>query len=316
MIFGKNQPLLNKKKMKRVLVIYYSQSGQLKRVLDQLVDSLTKDEAIEVNWYEIEMEKPYAFPWNKMDFFDVFPESFRQIEQPILPPSEAILDTKYDLVILGYQVWYLTPSIPINSFLKSSYAKKILADTPIVTVSGSRNMWIMAQEKIKKQIQSITGILVGNIALVDRNINLVSVITIVDWMFSGKQRKVYGLLPKPGISTAEIVASKRFGDTIKKYLYSTNYQGLQNELVQQNAVEVRHFLVSMDRKANRLFGIWSALILKSSPKRRPFLLKCFNVYLFIAIWLISPIVHLIHLLLYPFKYKKIQRDKVYFQGIK
>lgn len=316
MIFGKNQPLLNKKKMKRVLVIYYSQSGQLKRVLDQLVDSLTKDEAIEVNWYEIEMEKPYAFPWKKMDFFDVFPESFRQIEQPILPPSEAILDTKYDLVILGYQVWYLTPSIPINSFLKSSYAKKILADTPIITVSGSRNMWIMAQEKIKKQIQSITGILVGNIALVDRNINLVSVITIVDWMFSGKQRKVYGLLPKPGISTAEIVASKRFGDTIKKYLYSTNYQGLQNELVQQNAVEVRHFLVSMDRKANRLFGIWSALILKSSPKQRPFLLKCFNVYLFIAIWLISPIVHLIHLLLYPFKYKKIQRDKVYFQGIK
>ncbi|MDM1406924.1 dialkylrecorsinol condensing enzyme DarA [Myroides sp. DF42-4-2] len=302
--------------MKRVLVIYYSQSGQLKRVLDQLVDSLTKDEAIEITWYEIEMEQPYAFPWKKEDFFDVFPESFRQIEQPILPPSQAILDKKYDLVILGYQVWYLTPSIPINSFVKSSYAKKLLAQTPIITVSGSRNMWIMAQEKIKKQIQSINGILVGNIALVDRTINLVSVITIVDWMFSGKQRKVFGLLPKPGISTAEILASKRFGDTIIKYLYSTNYQGLQKELIQQNAVEVRHFLVSMDRKANRLFGIWSTLILKSSPKRRPFLLKCFNVYLFIAIWFISPIVHLIHLLLYPFKYKKIQRDKVYFQGIK
>ena len=302
--------------MKRVLVIYYSQSGQLKRVLDQLVDSLTKDEAIEITWYEIEMEQPYAFPWKKKDFFDVFPESFRQIEQPILPPSQAILDKKYDLVILGYQVWYLTPSIPINSFVKSSYAKKLLAQTPIITVSGSRNMWIMAQEKIKKQIQSINGILVGNIALVDRTINLVSVITIVDWMFSGKQRKVFGLLPKPGISTAEILASKRFGDTIIKYLYSTNYQGLQKELIQQNAVEVRHFLVSMDRKANRLFGIWSTLILKSSPKRRPFLLKCFNVYLFIAIWFISPIVHLIHLLLYPFKYKKIQRDKVYFQGIK
>ncbi|MBB1149245.1 dialkylresorcinol condensing enzyme DarA [Myroides sp. NP-2] len=302
--------------MKRVLVIYYSQSGQLKRVLDQLVDSLTKDEATEITWYEIEMEQPYAFPWKKEDFFDVFPESFRQIEQPILPPSQAILDKKYDLVILGYQVWYLTPSIPINSFVKSSYAKQLLAQTPIITVSGSRNMWIMAQEKIKKQIQSINGILVGNIALVDRTINLVSVITIVDWMFSGKQRKVFGLLPKPGISTAEILASKRFGDTIIKYLYSTNYQGLQKELIQQNAVEVRHFLVSMDRKANRLFGIWSTLILKSSPKRRPFLLKCFNVYLFIAIWFISPIVHLIHLLLYPFKYKKIQRDKVYFQGIK
>lgn len=302
--------------MKRVLVIYYSQSGQLKRVLDQLVSPLVQDEAIDVTWYDIEMEKPYAFPWKKAAFFDAFPESFKQIEQPLIAPSEAILTATYDLVILGYQVWYLTPSIPINSFMKSDYAKQLLANTPVVTVSGSRNMWIMAQEKLKKQIQAVSGILVGNIALVDRNINLVSVITIVDWMFSGKQRKVYGILPKPGITPEEILASKRFGDTIRKYLYSTNYQGLQEELIQQDAVEVRHFLVSMDRKANRLFGIWSSLILKSSPQRRPFLLKCFNVYLFIAIWLISPIVHLIHILLYPLKYKKIQRDKVYFQGIK
>ncbi|MDM1043662.1 dialkylresorcinol condensing enzyme DarA [Myroides sp. 1354] len=302
--------------MKRVLVIYYSQSGQLKQVLDQLVSPLVQEEAVDVTWYEIEMEQPYGFPWKKADFFDAFPESFKQIEQPILPPSEAILAKKYDLVVLGYQVWYLTPSIPINSFMKSAYAQQLLADTPVVTVSGSRNMWVMAQEKLKKQIQAVQGLLVGNIALVDRNINLVSVITIVDWMFSGKKRNVYGILPKPGIAPEEILASKRFGETIRKYLYSTNYQGLQEELIQQNAVEVRHFLVSMDRKANRLFGIWSALILKNSPQRRPFLLKCFNVYLFVAIWLISPIVHLIHILLYPLNYKKIQRDKTYFQGIK
>ena len=28
-------------------------------------------------------------------------------------------------------------------------AKKILNNTPVITISGSRNMWIMAQEKIK-----------------------------------------------------------------------------------------------------------------------------------------------------------------------
>ncbi|WP_413510969.1 dialkylrecorsinol condensing enzyme DarA [Myroides odoratus] len=302
--------------MKRILVIYYSQSGQLERVLDQLISPLEKDENIEVTRYKIEVEKAYPFPWKKEDFFNVFPESFKQIEQPILPPSEAILTQKYDLVILGYQVWYLTPSIPVNSFLKSEYAKKLLAHTPVVTVSGSRNMWVMAQEKIKRQLKEVTSELVGNIALVDRNINLVSVITIVDWMFTGKQRKVYGILPKPGIAPEEIQASSRFGETIRTFLYQSNYQGLQEELIQQNAVEVRHFLVSMDRKANRLFGIWSTLILKAKSSKRPFLLKCFNVYLFIAIWLISPLVHLIHIILYPLKHKKIQRDKTYFQGVK
>lgn len=302
--------------MKRILVIYYSQSGQLKQVLDQLVSPLVHDEQVDVTWYEIEMEKPYTFPWKKADFFNVFPESFKQIEQPILPPSEQILANKYDLIILGYQVWYLTPSIPISSFIKSTYAQKLFANTPVITVSGSRNMWVMAQEKLKKQIKAVNGILVGNIALVDRNINLVSVITIVDWMFSGQKRKVYGILPKPGISPEEILRSHRFGQTIRKYLSNNKYQELQEELIQQNAVEIRHFLVSMDRKANRLFGIWSSLILNSSKRRRPFLLKCFNVYLFIAIWFISPIVHLIHILLYPFNYKKIQQDKTYFQGIK
>lgn len=302
--------------MKNVLVIYYSQSGQLKRVLDQLVSPLQKDETIDVTFYEIALEKPYPFPWKKADFFDVFPESFKQIEQAVFPPSEAILRKKYDLVIVGYQVWYLTPSIPVNSFLKSVYAKQLLAHTPVVTVSGSRNMWIMAQEKIKVLLKSLNSQLVGNIALVDRNINLVSVITIVDWMFSGKQRKVYGILPKPGISSEEIQQSFRFGETIKKYLNNNDYQRLQEELIQQEAVEVRHFLVSMDRKANRLFSIWASLIYKSTPRKRPFLLKCFNLYLFIAIWFISPIVHLIHIILYPLKYRKIQRDKKYFQGIK
>ena len=37
----------------------------------------------------------------------------------------------------------------INSFLKSAEGKKILNNTPVVTINGSRNMWFMAQEKIK-----------------------------------------------------------------------------------------------------------------------------------------------------------------------
>lgn len=301
--------------MKNVLVIYYTQSGQLKRVLDRLLSPLRETEAIKLTYYEIELENPYPFPWSKSEFFNVFPETFKQIAQPIAPPPIALTKQKYDLIILGYQVWYLSPSIAINSFLKSMYARQIFQDTPVITVSGSRNMWVMAQEKIKALLGGLHSQLVGNIALVDRNINLISVITIVDWMFSGKQRKVYGILPKPGISEKEIRNSCRFGTIIKTHIETNDYTGLQRQLVDQGAVEVRHFLVAMDKKANRLFKIWADLIYRSNKKRRPFLLRCFNLYLFVAIWFISPIVHLIHLLLYPFKYRQIQRDKTYFQGI-
>lgn len=299
--------------MKKVLVLYYSQSGQLHRVLDQLTEPLRQSNQIDITYCEIKLEQNYGFPWQKADFFDVFPESFKQVPQPIQSLPSEVVQTKYDLVILGYQVWYLSPSIPINSFLQSADAKTILANTAVVTVSGSRNMWVMAQEKIKKLLVEANSTLVGNIALVDRNVNLISVITIVDWMFSGKQRRVWGFLPKPGISEEEILHSNRFGAIIAKFVVNNCYKGLQSELIDNGAVEVRHFLVSMDRKANKMFKIWSSFIYES--KSRKLKLVLFNYYLFFAIWFISPIVHILHLVLWPINCKKIKRDKNYFQGI-
>ncbi|WP_233267327.1 hypothetical protein [Paraglaciecola sp. L3A3] len=53
------------------------------------------------------------------------------------------------MIILTYQVWFLSPSIPIASFLQSEPAKKLFKDTPVVTIIGCRGMWLMAQEKVK-----------------------------------------------------------------------------------------------------------------------------------------------------------------------
>lgn len=301
---------------KKLLIVYYSQSGQLKKVLDRISEGLLETDSLEIDYFEIKMEKDYPFPWQKDVFFDAFPETFSQISQPFLPPAEAVLNKKYDLIILGYQVWYLTPSIPINSFLKSDVAKKLLHHTPVVTISGSRNMWVLAQEKVKSLLKENQATLVGNIALVDRNINLISVITLVKWMFTGKQDKLYGIFPKPGISPQEIEDSIRFGRTLQQAIKFEEYSQLQDKLLAQGAIEIRHFLVSMDRKANTLFAAWAKLILNSKAARRPLLLKFFNVYLFVAIWFISPIVHLIHTLTYPLKLKQIRKDKAYFEGVK
>ncbi|WP_448606203.1 dialkylrecorsinol condensing enzyme DarA [Paenimyroides ceti] len=300
--------------MKNVLILYYSQSGQLKEIADSICKPFLNDNEIEVTYYQIKMQQEFPFPWNSEAFFNVFPETFQQIPQQIIPPEPEITSKKYDLILFYYQVWYLTPSLPVISFLKSNYAAQLLKDTPVITVSGSRNMWVFAQEKIKKLLAAHKAVLVGNIALTDRNINLVSVITVVDWMFSGIKRKTYGFLPLPGVSQQEITAAEKFGHLIKPYLMANYYEGLQKELVHNNAVEIRHFLVSMDKKANKMFRIWSRLILKN-PSKRKMLIRLFNYYLFIAIWLLSPIVHLIETLLYPLLYFKIRKEKKYYQGI-
>lgn len=300
--------------MKNVLVIYYSQSGQLKEIAQQISLPFVEDANVNVTYYNIQPKNPFPFPWDNDSFFGAFPETFQQIPSEIIPPAESILQKKYDLVLLHYQVWYLSPSIPINSFLKSEYAKTLFKDVPVITINGSRNMWAFAQEKVKVLLKNVNANLVGNIALTDRNVNLVSVITIVDWMFSGQKRKTYGFLPLPGVSNEEITSSTKFGNVIVPFLLKNNYSGLQAKLVEIGAVEYRWFLLSMDAKGNKMFTIWSKLILKN-PTKRKVLLNVFKGYLFTAIWVISPIVHLIELILYPICYFSIQKKKKYFQGV-
>lgn len=300
--------------MKNVLVIYYTQSGQLESIARNIAKPFLNSDEINVAFHEIQLEKPFPFPWDKDSFFDAFPESFLQIPTALKPVSEEVLNTKYDLILFHYQVWYLSPSIPINSFLKSEEGKKLLSSTPVITISGSRNMWIMAQEKIKILLKKANANLVGNVALVDRVGNLISVITIVEWMFSGVKKKYLGIFPLPGVSDKDIQESDKFGEIMFESLQQNNYAELQPKLVKAGAVKISSYLVTVDKTANKIFNKWSNLIYKNQKNRKK-LLKVFNVYLFLAIWLISPIVYILHLITYPLKFKKIKKETQYYQGV-
>lgn len=300
--------------MKRVLVIYYSQSGQLESIARTIAQPLLNTADISVTFHEIQLENPFPFPWNKDAFFDAFPESFLQIPTNLKPIPTEISEVTYDLILLHYQVWYLTPSIPINSFLKSPDAKKLFHNTPVVTINGSRNMWVMAQEKVKTMLDENNAKLVGNIALVDRAPNLISVITIVEWMFSGVKKKYLGIFPLPGVSEKDINEASKFGEIIQIHLQNSSLQKLQPELVSNNAVKISSYLVSVDKTANKLFSKWANLII-SKKKTRKNWLKAFNLYLLLAIWLISPIVYILHIFKYPFLKRKIQRETEYYQGV-
>lgn len=299
--------------MKNVLVVYYTQSGQLKEIVDSITKPMFNNEELNVSFLKIEMQNDYPFPWKKNDFFDVFPESFLQEPAPIKEIDNKITEQNYDLVILAYQVWYLSPSIPTVSFLKSEAAKRILNNTPVVTVIGCRNMWVMAQEKMKSLLKEVNTQLVGNIALVDRHINHISVITIVQWMFTGKKEKYLGIFPKPGVSAQEINEASKFGEIISNELKQSSLENLQPKLLAKDAIEIRPFLITMDKKANKMFKKWASLI--KGNKNRAFLLKMFNVYLIVAIWIISPIVYILHLLTYPLIFAKIKREIKYYKGV-
>ena len=304
--------------MKKILVSYYTQSGQLKNIVDNILEPISAHEEVQVFYHKIMPVNNFPFPWKKTQFFDAFPESVLQIPCELEPIDTKIVDEKYDLIILACQVWYLSPSIPINSFLKSAEAKKLFKNTPVITVTGCRNMWVMAQEKIKKLLFDINADLKGNIVLIDRHLNHISVITIVQWMFTGVKKKYLGVFPKPGVSEKDIKESVKFGHIILPYLLNNEYGKLQDELLKAGAVKIKPFLVSIDKRANLIFNKWANLIIKKgeagNPKRR-FLLKIFNYYLLFAIWFIAPIVFILFLLTYLPLYWKIKKDQKYYSSI-
>lgn len=304
--------------MKNILVVHYSQSGQLTEIMNNIATPLANSKSIKVVHHQIKMETPFAFPWKKIDFLNAFPESFLQIPSKTKPIPEDILNQKFDLVILGYSVWYLSPSIPVNSFLCSPEAKKIFANTPVITVIACRNMWIMAQEKMKDLLKNYNSKLVGNIALIDRHINHISVITIVQWMFTGKKKRYLGIFPKPGVSQKDIDESWRFGETILHHLINNKLDSLQESLIKDKAVLINPFLVLADKRANILFGKWAKFIYskeKISKKTRTFWVKMFNYYLLFAIWIIAPLVFILFLLTYLPLSEKIKKEKKYYSSV-
>ncbi|MBV8325816.1 dialkylrecorsinol condensing enzyme DarA [Chryseobacterium sp.] len=299
---------------KNILVIYYSQTGQLEEIVRNIAKPFeAKKEEYDITYYNIQLKEDFPFPWPGDVFFNTFPESYLQIPKEILPPSEEVLNKKYDLILFGYQVWYLTPSIPIISFLKSGYAENILRDTPVVTISGTRNMWMLSQEKLKVYLKDLKAKLVGNIALVDRHDNYTSVLTILRWLTTGQKEKS-GMLPAAGISDEEITGSVKYGKIIENHFRNNDLGQLQPDLVKNGAIEIRPFLVRVEKVGNKIFTVWSNLIIKKKEKR-PLLIKFFKVYLMAAIWIISPVVLVLHLLTTPIFWFKRQKQKRYLQGI-
>lgn len=261
---------------------------------------------------KVSPRKNYDFPWSGEDFFKAMPDSVLGNTVDLEPIS--FKRDKYDAVVFGYQPWFLSPSIPATSILKHPEVKKVMADTPVITVIGARNMWLNSQEKIKALLKEAGGKLVGNIAFVDKHNNWTSAVSIVYWQLYGKKDRFLGIFPKPGISDNDISGASQFGEIVANAVVSDSLNTLQTKVVEANGAEVRHNIMFIEGKAGRLFGIWANLITKR--KNRELWLNVFKYYLAIALFVASPIVVLIDMLLFrPFTLRRRNEKRRYFQGI-
>jgi hypothetical protein len=298
---------------KKVLVLYYSQTGQLRDILDSILGG-AKDDNISVTTKALLPKKHFPYPWNFFSFFDIFPECVYMEGCEIEPVG---LENDFDLIILGYQPWFLSPSLPVSGFLKSKEAGILLANKPVITVIGCRNMWIMAQEKLKKALGNINAKLIDNIVLIDQGSSMSTFFTTVRWMFTGKKNECCGVFPKAGVADEEIKNAVRFGKAIKYALLNNEEKKQESILEGLKAVTVDKKLVKSEEIAHRNFLIWGKLIKTvSAPDSFPrkILLIAYVSFLFTLIITVVPFNMLIQSLLAKLRLNKNIDKKTYYEA--
>ena len=302
--------------MKNILVLYYTQSGQLKDIIDSYLTDFDNEE-FSITFEKIETKKEYEFPWRILPFFDAFTESVKNIPCDI-EPLKYDENKKYDLIILGYQIWYLNPSIPFNSALLSNKLKNTIKGSKVVTLIGCRNLWIMAQEKIKRKIIEYNGELVGNIALVDRTSNLTGAVTIVYWLIFGKKEKLFGIFPLPGVSDKDIKGCSNFGTITSNAMKTNSWVGHNEQLVNNHSSVITPSLLIFEKRISRIFGIWANFIHKSgpagSPKRKPKLIL-FIIYLILALLILAPLVSVFSVIYVLVNKQDLKKEIVNYQNV-
>jgi len=298
---------------KKILAISFSQTGQL----DEIIENFLKPFQSEIiERVKFEPASPYPMPWDIATFFDTMPETVNEEPMPLKPIAFA--NEKYDLVILGYQPWFLSPSRPTSSLLQLPAFQEIIKDTPVITISGCRNMWINSQESVKLRLKQIGARLVGNIPLVDRANNHLSVITIFHWLGGGKKDRKWGIFPLPGVSDEDISSAERFGKIAATAFSEQNYDRLQEKFLGLGIIHLPTEIVFIEERAKRIFRIWTSIIKRfgTSPGKRKFFVTAFKYYLLSALFLVAPVLFTLYsILIRPFSGNAIKRKKDYYCSV-
>ncbi|MDB5888517.1 MAG: hypothetical protein JWM03_1389 [Rhodocyclales bacterium] len=276
--------------VKRVLVIGYSQSGQLSRIVARIVAPLLCDPHIQVHIETLKPNPPFAFPWSLRGFLDAFPESALQLPGALEPLSLSG-DENFDLIILPYQVWFLAPSQPIVAFMHHPRAHQLLAGKPIVTVIACRNMWLMAQEKMKCHIESVGARLIDNVVLTDNAHTLATLITTPLWVLSGN-RQVLRSLPPAGVAEKDIEQATRFGHALRDALHGNREKQTAPLLSGLRAATVNPNLLVSEKTATRSFFIWGHLLHAAGPPgsaQRVPLLAIYSLFLVVMVATVVPL---------------------------
>ncbi len=185
----------------RAVVYLYSQTGQLREVADALTAPLLR-RGWDIRWVQVQPSLAFPFPWPISQFFRVFPSAVDpEALVELVEPGGGFRTDPEELVILAYQVWYLSPSLPIRSLLKAH--PEAVQNRSVVSLIACRNMWYSAAIEVAALLRSAGARRVEVIAATDTRSQVASLVTTLRWLLTGT-REPFLWFGRAGIGNAEL----------------------------------------------------------------------------------------------------------------
>lgn len=125
---------------RRYLVLYASRTSNTERVAQQIQVTLDCD------LLEVEPQTPYDNDYNAM--LERSQEELAAIRQGNYPPVKTTMDNfdKYDIIFVGYPIWYGSMATPMQTFLHEHTSKLAGKQIALFATSGSSGISSSASE--------------------------------------------------------------------------------------------------------------------------------------------------------------------------
>jgi menaquinone-dependent protoporphyrinogen IX oxidase len=216
-------------KRRRVLLLYYSFSGQARTVLET-AGEVFAEQGCEVVPAPIEFTDPrYAqrfsrFPMRRVwpDMLSVLPAQKRGETGEVRTP-DAVRDIDYDLICIGSPTWWDTVSMPVRSFLKSDEARNVLSGKPFAVFVVCRQFWLKNLTAVRELAEQQGGRYADEIHFTYPGDTLRSILSLTSYLGSGEYRKKYlGVrIPSTNVQPEQLEQTRKFAAGLADRLFGT-----------------------------------------------------------------------------------------------
>lgn len=216
------------KRSPRILLLYYSYTGQSQKVLDTAAD-VFRERGYEVCPAPIEFTDPrYAERFSRFPMKRVWPDMLSVVqaqkrgETGAIRTPDTVRDNDYDLVCIGSPTWWDTVSMPLRSFLESDEAAKVLQDKPFAVFVVCRQYWRENLMAVRELAEQQGGRYVDEIHFTYPGDPVRSMLSLTSYLGSGRYRDRYlGLrIPSTNVSPEQLLQTRMFAASLADRLFA------------------------------------------------------------------------------------------------